>query len=137
MSEKALEKVKVFLDSMGVNYVFDEEEGVIVAPFKIKGKVYPILIMVMGEWVLTVARLVNMSELPSNLDREKFYQRLLRDTFYLSEITYGLMDNGDVVVHASTHIDALNYKDFRTEFASIIAGISHYRERIEPALPMK
>ena len=137
MSEEALKKVRGFLDSMGVNYVFDEEEGVIVAPFKIKGKVYPILIMVMGEWVLTVARLVNVNELPSNLDREKFYACLLRDTFYLSEITYGLMDNGDVVVHASTHVDALNYEDFKTEFASVVAGISHYRERIEPALPVK
>jgi len=133
--EEAIEKVKGFLDKMGVKYVYDEENKVIIAPYKIHEREFLVFVLFSDNWVTTAARIVNLSELPPNLDKERFFARLLTETFYLSEVTYGLTKNGDVVAHAETHVDALDYENFRVEFHSVVAGIAYFIENIEPELP--
>jgi len=130
--EEVFEKIKTYLDKMGVKFIHNKEDDVIVTPFKIGDKLYAVIIAVMGDWVLTVARVAGVDEIPPDASREELFARLLKDTFYLNEVTYGLTDNGDIVVHAGSSIEALDYENFKTEFYSVVAGIHHYVEEIEP-----
>lgn len=127
-----LERVGSFLKEMNVEYLYDESEDVIVVPFRVGSRVYAVIVAVMGDWLLTVSRVAGLEDLPESASREGFLARLLRDTFYLNEVTYGLTDNGDVVVHACTNLETLTFEGFRDEFYSVVAGVHHFVEEVEP-----
>ena len=134
MSEVA-EKIKSFLDKMNLKYEYNEKENVFILPFKISilGEGYAIatvFIRYNEDWVLIVSPLLPQSAIPSDVDKAKLYERLLMDTYYLNEVTYGLTKEGDIVVHAEIHKRALEYNNFMTEFNSVVYGVKHFVENI-------
>mgnify|MGYP003885976917 CR=1 FL=1 len=84
--EEAVRKVREYLDRMGLNYVYDEEHGAVVVPFRIKGREFLVFVLFSENWVTTVARITGVGELPRGLDRERLFARLLMESFYLNEI---------------------------------------------------
>lgn len=135
--KEAMERVRGYLDKMGIKYIVDEEHNAIIAPYEIRGRDFLVVVLFSESWVLTAAKIVGLNELPPELDREKFFARLLMDTFYLNEITYGLTKDGLIVAHAESHVDALSFENFKVEFFSVVAGIAHFIDEIEKELPVK
>jgi len=134
MSEVA-EKIKSFLDKMNLKYEYNEKENVFILPFKISISgggyaVATVFIRYNEDWVLIVSPLLPQSAVPSDVDKAKLYERLLMDTYYLNEVTYGLTKEGDIVVHAEIHKRALEYNNFMTEFNSVVYGVKHFVENI-------
>jgi len=137
MSEEKVSIIREFLSKLGLKFSYEEELRVFSLPYEIKGKDFIIQIFIGEKWVVMGTLLVKREELPPNIDLKEFYARLLQDTFYLNEVTYGLTKNRDVIVHAEINVDALNFEDFRTEFGSVVFGIKHFVENIMKDFPVK
>jgi len=131
-----LNRVRDILDKMKLNYAFREDIQTFIIPFGFetsRGKVRAnILVKASGNWVFTIAPLLNIKHIPRDSDKLKLYERLLMDTYYLNEVTYGLTRNGDIVVHAETHKDALTPENFEVEFYSVVYGIKYFIDKIMP-----
>ena len=135
MSEEAVAKVKEFLDRMNLKYTYDETTKTFRLYFTIRvGESQyvraVIYVRVGDDWVLIVSPLINQKNIPVTVDRLKLYERLLLDTYYLNEVTYGLTREGDIVVHAEIHHSALTYENFETEFNSVVYGIGYFAGEI-------
>ena len=135
MSQDAVAKVREFLDRMKLKYTFDEATKTFSLYFNIrisenKYARAVIYVKIGREWVLIVSPLINQKKIPVSVDRLKLYERLLLDTYYLNEVTYGLTREGDIVVHAEIHHSALTYENFKTEFNSVVYGIGHFAGKI-------
>ncbi|RLE98440.1 MAG: hypothetical protein DRJ63_07750 [Thermoprotei archaeon] len=128
------EKIKSFLGKMQLKYKYNEDENVFILPFRIQVSegfvVATVFVRYTDEWVLIVSPLIAQHSIPSEVDRKRLYERLLMDTYYLNEVTYGLTKEGDIVVHAEIHKSALEFNNFATEFNSVIYGIKHFVENI-------
>ncbi|RLE77500.1 MAG: hypothetical protein DRJ52_11245 [Thermoprotei archaeon] len=128
------EKIKSFLDKMQLKYKYDEDEKVFILPFRIQVSggfvVATVFVKYTDEWVLIVSPLIAQRNIPSEVDRRRLYERLLMDTYYLNEVTYGLTKEGDIVVHAEIHKSALEFNNFVTEFNSVVYGVKHFVENI-------
>jgi len=132
---KIAEKIKHFLNQMNLKYEYNESERVFVLPFRIglSGGGYAVATVFVRydeKWTLIVSPLLPRSAIPSDIDKAKLYERLLMDTYYLNEVTYGLTKEGDIVVHAEIHKKALEYNNFVTEFNSVVYGVKHFVENI-------
>ena len=137
MSEAKANTVKEFLTKMKLKFSYEEERKTFSLPYQIDGKNFTIQIFIGEKWIVMGTLLVKREELPLNLDVQELYTRLLQDTFYFNEVTYGLTKNRDIIVHAETHVDALNFEGFRTEFGSVVFGIKHFVENIMKDFPVK
>jgi len=132
--EETYEKIRSFLNMMGLKFFFDEEDKVFVVPFEIEDKVFPVLVIPQQKWILTVAKIANVKKDLPDVNKENLYRKLLRETFYLNEVTYGLTDDEDVVVHAEESVSSLSFENFQTEFFSVVAGLKHWLDSIKPGL---
>jgi hypothetical protein len=74
-------------------------------------------------WIEKWAPLIKTEALPRDLKKDDFYARLLQDTLYLREVTYGLTKNRDVAVRAR---NAFSLENFISEFGSVIYGVKHF-----------
>jgi len=136
LSEEAVAKVREFLEKMGLRFKYVEEDKVFVVPFQSEdGRRFNVIVAVRGDWVTTAALAAKKDELPPNLDERKLYELLLRLSFEMNEVTFGLTDKGDVVVHAESHVKALSLENFRIEFASVVFGVDYFAKEIAPNLP--
>jgi len=133
--EKVVNTLNEFLKKMELKFKYDKKARAFFVPFRIDDRDFMILITIRGKWITTASLIVRNSDLPPDLNREEFYARLLKETFYLNEVTYGLTKDNDVVVHAETHVDALSFENFKTEFWSVVYGIKHFLDRIFPEYP--
>ena len=134
-TENAVNTVKQFLEKMNLKFEYDENAKVFFVPFKIDEREFMVVISIRGKWVTTAALIVRNNDLPPDLNKEEFYARLLKETFYLNEVTYGLTKDNDVIVHAETSTEALSFENFKTEFWSVVYGIKHFLEEIAPHYP--
>ena len=129
--------VREFLSRMELKFSYEEEGKVFSLTYEIGGKDFIIQVFVGEKWIVIGSLLVNQEELPSNMNLQEFYARLLQDTFYLNEVTYGLTKNRDVIVHAEINVNALTFEDFKTEFGSVVFGIKHFVEDVMKSFPVK
>ena len=136
MSEEVVNKIHEFLKKMDLKYKFVEEDKVFIVPFSGDEKQFNVLVIVRGDWVNVVAMAAKKDELPANLDKEEFYRTLLRLTLELNEVTFGLTEDGDVVVHAQTHVNALEFENFRVEFASVVFGVDYFSKNVASKFPL-
>ena len=136
MSEEAVNKIHDFLKKMNLKYKFVEKDKVFIVPFSGDTKPFNVLVLVREEWVSVIALAARKDELPPNLDKERFYETLLRLTLELNEVTFGLTEEGDVVVHAETHVKALEFENFKIEFTSVVFGVDYFAKRIAGHLPL-
>ncbi len=129
-------RITELLEKMKLKFFMGNDVREFIVPFLIdtsKGKVKTnVLIRIAGDWILTVAPLIDIGSIPSNDDRLKLFERLLIDNYYLKEVTFGLSKEGTIVVHAETHKDALTLENFRSEFFSVVFGVQHFAEKIIP-----
>ena len=136
MSEEAVNKIHDFLKKMDLKYEFVEKDKVFIVPFSNDKRHFNVLVLVRGDWVNVMALAAKKDDLPANLDKEKFYETLLRLTLELNEVTFGLTEDGDVVVHAQTHVKALEFENFRVEFTSVVFGIDYFAKNVATNLPL-
>ncbi len=137
MSEEAVNKIHDFLKKMDLKYEYVEKDRVFIVPFSSNtGRRFNVLVLVRGDWVNVVALAARRTDLPPNLDKEKFYETLLRLTLELNEVTFGLTEDGDVVVHAQSHVRALELENFRVEFASVVYGVDYFAKNVANNLPL-
>lgn len=137
MSENAVNTIRDFLTKMELNFSYDEEKKSFILPYTISDKRFSVYVNVGDPWITIVALLARAQDLPSNVNKEALYARLLQDTFYLNEVTFGLTKDGDIVVHAEAHVNALTFEDFNIEFQSVVYGISHFIDKIMKDFPVK
>lgn len=131
-------EIEGFLQQIGIEYEFDEKNKVFeialpLEPFigvKLEAKGF---ISIGEQWVLTAIPLMNIAALREE-DKLIILEKLLKNNFNLSEVNYGLADTGDIVVHAESHIEALNYKNFQVEFYGIIFGVIYFLKEILPSI---
>jgi len=134
LAREAVNKVKEILDKMGLKYEYVEKEDLFIVPFKSDVKEFNVLVAVRGDWVTTLAMAAKKEELPKDLDEKELYKLLLRLSLELSEVTFGLTEFGDVVVHAESHVKALSPENFEVEFASVVFGVEYFAREIAPKL---
>lgn len=137
MSELVINTLRDFLSKMELSFSYDEKGKVFIISYEVSSREFVVNVFVMEKWISVGTLLVKAEELPSNLDREAFYVRLLQDTFYINEVTFGLTKTGDVVVHAETYTDALTFENFKMEFSSVVYGIRHFVDNIMKTFPVK
>ena len=130
-------KLENFLKKMNLKYFYDEDKGVFAVPFEIRGERVMISIIPGEKWIYVGSAIVNVKNLPPEVDREKLFALLLRETLYIPEVTYGLTDQGDIVAHAETATKAFEYKNFEIEFFSVVYGVQHFLENIATKFPIK
>ena len=135
MAKEAVNKVKEILDKMNLKYRYVEEEDLFIVPFESDIKKFNVLVVVRGDWVTTLAMAARKEELPKDLDEKELYKLLLRLSLELSEVTFGLTELGDIVVHAESHVKALSPENFEVEFASVVFGVDYFAREIAPKLP--
>ncbi len=137
MSEEAVTKVSEFLKKMGLEYRYMDEEKIFVVPFASEktGRKFNVLIVVRGDWVTAAAIAARREELPRDVDEKELYKLLLRLTFELSEVTFGLTEHGDIVVHAESHVKALEFENFKVELGSVVFGMEYFTREIMPNYP--
>ncbi|HDJ25823.1 MAG TPA: hypothetical protein ENF34_00695 [Candidatus Bathyarchaeota archaeon] len=136
LSEEAVAKVREFLEKMGLEFKYVEEDKVFVVPFVSEdGRRFNVVVAVRGDWVTTAAIAAKRDELPRDVDERKLYELLLRLSFEMNEVTFGLTDKGDVVVHAESHVKALSLENFRIEFASVVFGVEYFARKVAPDYP--
>lgn len=131
-----LETITSYLNKLNVEYQLSTEKNQITIPFKFKvnDSVYTCRIFISWtkDWILCVAPLLSLSKFPPEVNREKFFKRLLLETYYLYEVTYGVTKGDTVVVHAETSTKALSFENFSTELKSVAYGTMHFVEKILP-----
>ncbi len=137
MSEAIVNTLRDFLTKMKLNFSYEKEDKTFISPYEVSGKEFVVNVFVGEKWIQIGALLVKAEELPINLNKEVFYARLLQDTFYLKEVSFGLTKNGDIVVHAETYVDALSFENFKTELGSVVYGIRYFVENIMKEFPVK
>jgi len=129
-------KIKEILEKMNLKFFVGKEEKEFVVPFLIEtseGKVRAnVLVRIVGDWILTVAPIIDIDSILNRDDRLRLYERLLLDNYYLKEVTYGLSEEGTIVVHAETHKNALTFENFKGEFFSVVFGVQHFVEKLIP-----
>ena len=126
-------KLIQFLNKNG--FMPNIEEDRLIVPFNYGGQEFHINILYSDNWVESGALIVSAENLPSDIDRERLYARLLMDNLYIKEVNYGLTHEGDILIHAETAIEAFGFDNFETEFGSVIYGIQNYIENVEPEFP--
>jgi len=136
LSEEAVNKIHDFLKKMNLKYEFVEKDRLFVVPFSSDSRRFNVLVLVRDEWVNVIALAAKKDDLPANLNREKFYEMLLRLTLELNEVTFGLTEDGDVVVHAQTHVNALEFENFKVEFTSVVFGVDYFAREVANNLPL-
>jgi len=139
MSDKAKElsdKVESILNEMKLKFYIGKGGKEFIVPFLLstsEGKIRTnVIVRVVGDWILTVAPLIDISSIPNQNDRLRLFERLLLDTYYLKEVTYGLSEEGTLVVHSETQKSALTLDNFKPEFFSVVFGVQHFIEKIIP-----
>lgn len=137
MSEEAVNTIRDYLTKIELNFSYEEKEKKFTLTYDFLGREVIVNIFISDNWVCVGTLLTKAEDLPANLNKEVFYARLLQDTFYLNEVTFGLTKNNDVVVHAETHMSALSFKNFKMEYGSAIYGIKHFVENIMHDFPVK
>jgi len=138
MSEgEAVQKVKEFLKRMDLKFELIEDRNAFVVPFSSEktGRQFNVVITIKENWVTTAAIAARREELPRDIDEKEFYRLLLLLTFELNEVTYGLTNRGDVVVHAESHVRALSFENFKVEFGSVVFGVEFFHREILPNYP--
>jgi len=137
MSENTVNTIREFLTRMKLNFSYDAERKSFILPYTISDKRFSVYINVGDPWITVVALLAKVQDLPPSVNKEALYARLLQDTFYLNEVTFGLTKNGDIVTHTEAHASALNFEDFSIEFQAVVYGISHFINKIMKDFPIK
>jgi len=51
--------------------------------------------------------------IPFNRGLFRSCEKLLKDNYYLSEVTYRLTKEGNILVHAETHVGTLSFKTLK------------------------
>lgn len=137
MSEEVVNTIRDYLTKMELNFSYEENEKRFTLAYDFSGREFIVNVFVSDSWVCVGTLLAKAEDLPANLNKEVFYARLLQDTFYLNEVTFGLTKNNDVVVHAEIHVDALSFENFKMEYGSVIYGIKHFVENIMKDFPVR
>lgn len=131
-------KISDFLSKMNLRYNHDEKNNNFAVHFDIKfGEEilhFQVFVFYSKDWISIVAPLIRENDLPKEVDKLEFYKKLLRETYYLNEVTYGLTKNDDVVVHAESATQALDFENFKIEFYSVIYGIEHFLNEVIPSV---
>jgi len=136
VSEEAVAKVREFLEKMNLHFKYVEKDKVFVVPFEAEdGRRFNVIVAIRGDWVTTAAIAARREELPKDVDEKRLYELLLRLSFELNEVSFGLTDKGDIVVHAESHVRALDLENFKIEFASVVFGVEYYAREIAPNIP--
>jgi len=136
--EEVGRRISDFLSKMDLNFEHEEKDGRFKVSFDVKyGEEvlhFRVFIFYDEDWITIVAPLIRESDLPKEADKLEFYKKLLRETYYLNEVTYGLTEGDDVVVHAETATRALDFENFRVEFYSVVYGIEHFLNEVVPSV---
>ena len=135
MSEgDAVQEVKEFLKRMDLKFRHIEDKNAFVVPFfsEKTGRQFNVVITIKDNWVTTAVIAARREELPRDIDEKEFYRLLLLLTFELNEVTFGLTKQGDVVVHAESHVKALSFENFKMEFGSVVFGVELFHREILP-----
>ena len=127
------ETIKQFLSAR--QFPFTETARRFVVPIRVGDATIYVVIDIGDPWIETWAPLIKATNLPLDLNTTAFYKRLLQDTLYLREVTYGVTKQGDVAVHAEVHKNAFSREGFVSEFGAVIYGIKHFLEHILPEYP--
>jgi len=138
MSDReAVQKVKEFLKRMDLKFKHIEDKNAFVVPFLSEetGRQFNVVVTIKDDWVTTAAIAARREELPRDIDEKEFYRLLLVLTFELNEVTFGLTNKGDVVVHAESHVKALSFENFKMEFGSVVFGVELFHREILPNYP--
>jgi len=130
-----VKKIREILDELGLKYRYVDKDKLFVIPVTTEARKFNVLIMVRGDWITTVALAAKKEELPKDLDEREFFRTLLRLSLELSEVTYGLTELGDVVVHAETHVRALSKENFKIELASVMFGVDYFAKEVATKYP--
>ncbi|RLE68388.1 MAG: hypothetical protein DRJ34_03115 [Thermoprotei archaeon] len=135
-NKKIFEKITEYLNKLNLKYQYEAKNNRIRIPFilKVGEKKYTAYIYISWneKWILCVTPLVRVADIPPEVSREEVYERLLLETYYLYEVTYGLTKDGYIVVHAETAVSALSFENFDIELRSIIFGVKYFIEKILP-----
>ncbi|HDI01802.1 MAG TPA: hypothetical protein ENF78_05180 [Candidatus Bathyarchaeota archaeon] len=126
-----------FLRQMGVEVIYWDPEGDrFVLPYNIEGKDIMVYVLFLDDyrWVVTLADLYDLAELPEHVNREAFYRRLLSDNFMRYETRYGIDFENHLVALAEMRSDELEYENFSTEFAGVLGSAAHFITKIAPEL---
>lgn len=133
-----VDTLESYFKKMNVNYEHKPENNLFFVYFNLATEDYKgeirILVHYTDKWVTVVAPLINENHLPREIDRKRLYRKLLEDTFYLNEVTFGMTREGDIVVHAETASHALSYENFRMEFYSVLYGVEYFVRKLVPSL---
>ena len=136
--EEVAQKINDFLNKMDLDFERDDETNRFTIHFGMKfGEEsihFHIFIFYDDKWITIVAPLIRDKDLPEEIDKLSFYKTLLRETYYLNEVTYGLTENDDIVVHAETATNALGFDNFKVEFYSVVYGIEHFLREVVPVI---
>jgi len=135
--EKVKDTVYSFLRRMGVEAIFwDPETDRFVLPYVIEGKRVMVYVMFLDDykWVVTLADLYDLNELPEHVNREELYRRLLSDNFTRYETRYGIDFDNHLVALAEARSDELDYENFSTEFAGVLGSAARFVAEIAPEM---
>jgi len=136
--EEVAQKISDFLGKMDLRYDYDEKNNNFSIHFDVKfGEEvlhFQVFVFYNEDWISIVAPLIRESDLPKEVDKLEFYKKLLRETYYLNEVTYGLTENDDIVVHAESATQALDFENFKVEFYSVVYGIEHFLNEVIPSV---
>jgi len=134
--ERIKEAVHSFLRRMGIEVIYwDPETDKFVLPYDIEGKKVMVYVMFLEdyEWVVTLADLYDLNELPRHVDKEEFYKKLLSDNFMRYENRYGIDFEDHLVALAEMRADELEFENFSTEFAGVLNSAAHFIREVAPA----
>jgi len=124
--------IEKLLKDMKLEYEWDEKTSRFLLKFRIAGKYLYAFVIIGKKWIVTSIPLIRISELEDKVNLKDFYETILKETFYLKEVNYGLTEEGVLVSHAETAIEAFNPNDFKVELSSAILGFRYFFETILP-----
>ena len=135
--EEAIARVRDFLEKMDLKFKYIKDKKTFVVPFfsRKTRKEFNVIVTIRENWVTTAALAATKDQLPRDLDEREFYRLLLQLTFELNEVTFGLTRDGDVVVHAESHVNALSFENFKVEFGSVVFGVEYFLSEVLPNYP--
>ena len=131
--EEVRAKVRSFLDKIGVKVVLWDREGDrFVLPYDIMGRDVMVYVAFMEEyrWVVVVAYIYDLRELPDHVDREAFYKRLLTENFLRYANRYGVDWEGHLVALFEMRSEDLEFENFRTGYEGVLNTVVSFIEEV-------
>ena len=120
------EKVRGFLNAMGLGYIEKKDENKLLLANYIDEKYYFVYVLCEEDWIYTNVRLLNGVDIPEDKKEELFRQLLILNKNE-KDLTFSL-DEEDNVYSENDSPLSTNYLAFKSEYMMTVKGISLFSE---------